>query len=150
MVFENIGEMQVVDPNAVVYETIDLPSATESGIENHVPCRFVTTVSELNTLVYRSLLVPEDSNLHNQTSNATGSVASIIEWCKNDRLDTNQQIAVEIIVATYILTFYEDANAGEAILHEKEGLSRLARQRPNTNEILRMFITGPAGAGKCK
>jgi hypothetical protein len=150
MVFESIGAMQVVDPNAVVYETIDFQSANESDNEIHVPSRFVTTVSELNTLVYRSLLVPEDSNLHNQTSNATGSVASIIEWCKNDRLDTNQQIAVEIIVATYILTFYEDASAGEAILHEKEGLCRLARQRPNTNETLRMYITGPAGAGKCK
>ena len=150
MVFESIGEMQVVDPNAVVYETIDLPSANESDLANHVPSRFVTTVSELNTLVYRSLLVPQDSYFHNQTSNATGSVASIIEWCKNDRLDTNQQIAVEIIVATYILTFYEDASAGEALLHEKEGLSLLARQRQNTNETLRMFITGPAGAGKCK
>ena len=150
IVFERMGAMQVVDPNAVVYETLDFPSTIESDLENHVPSRFVTTVAELNTLVYRSMQVSEECNIHNQTSNATGSVASILEWCKRDKLDTNQRIAVEIIVATYILTFYEDAGASEGILHEKEGLKRLARQRSNTNETLRMFITGPAGAGKCK
>jgi hypothetical protein len=150
MVFERVGAMQVVTPNAVVYETMDLPTRTETDPAILVPNRFVTTVSELNTLVYRTLLVPEDGNKHNQTSNATGSVASIIEWCTNDKLDTNQQIAVEIMVATYILTFYEDANAGEVLRYEKEALERLARQRANTNETLRMFITGPAGAGKCK
>jgi len=150
MAFESIGAMQVVTPNAVVYETMDLACRTETDPAIHVPNRFVTTVSELNSLVYRTLLVPENGNIHNQTSNATGSVASIIEWCTNDKLDTNQQIAVEIMVATYILTFYEDANAGEAILLEKNALERLARQRANTNETLRMFITGPAGAGKCK
>ena len=150
MVFERMDAMQVVKPNAVVYETIDLPSTIGTEPEIHVQNRFVSTVSELNTLVYRTLLVPENGNIHNQTSNATGSVASIIEWCTNDKLDTNQQIAVEIMVATYILTFYEDASAGEAILLEKNALERLARQRANTNETLRMFITGPAGAGKCK
>ena len=150
MVFERMDAMQVVTPNAVVYETMELPSRTETDPAILVPNRFVTTVSELNTLVYRTLLVPEDGNLHNQTSNATGSVASIIEWCTNDKLDTNQQSAVEIMVATYILTFYEDASAGEAILQEKNALERLARRSANANETLPMFITGPAGAGKCK
>jgi hypothetical protein len=150
MAFETIGAMHVVTPNVVVYETMDLPSRTEKDPAILLPNRFVSTVSELNTLVYRTLLAPEAGNRQNQTSNATGSVASIIEWCTNDKLDTNQQIAVEIMVATYLLTFYEDATAGEVLLYEKEALQRLARQRANTNETLRMFITGPAGAGKCK
>jgi hypothetical protein len=150
MVFERMDAMHVVNPNALVYETIALPSTIGTEPEIHVPNRFVSTVSELNTLVYRTLLVPDDGNLHNQTFNATGSVASIIEWCTNDKLDSNQQIAVEIMVATYILTFYEDANAGEVLLREKEALQRLARQSAYTNETLRMFITGPAGAGKCE
>jgi hypothetical protein len=150
MKLDRIGAMQVVDPNAVVFENMDVPSTAESEPAMYVPSRFVTTVSELNTLVYRTLIVQEDGNIHNKTSNATGSVASIIEWCKNDNLDTNQQIAVEIMVATYILTFYEDAKEGAFTLQEMEALKRLARQRANTNETLRMFITGPAGAGKCK
>lgn len=123
---------------------------TRTTTENHYGAQLnKITVTGLNTLVYRTLVVPENENRINQTSNATGSVDSIIQWCKNDNLDRNQQVAVEIMVATYVLTFHENAE-GDEVLQETEGLKRLARQCPNTNERLRMFITGPAGAGKCK
>jgi hypothetical protein len=64
-------------------------------------------------------------------------------------LDTNQQIAFEILAATYVLTFYEDATGNE-VLVELDDLRKIARRRENDNKSLIMFVTGPAGAGKCK
>ena len=85
----------------------------------------------------------------NQVSNATGSKKSIVQWGRNDGLDVNQQIAFEILVATYVLTFHEDAT-GNGMVRNNSLLKKLARQRSCKNERLRMFITGPAGAGKCE
>ena len=71
------------------------------------------------------------------------------------QLDTEQQTAFEILVATYVLTFYEDAknsagNDMEQFLLQKEELYVLTRQGKYFGKPLRMFVTGPAGAGKCK
>ena len=107
-------------------------------------------MSELNTLLISQLADRENQNRTNKTANATGTVQSIVHWCKNDRLDKNQQIAVEIMVVTYVLTFYENTPEDIELPTESENLRKLARERPDTDEKLRMFITGPAGAGKCK
>ena len=92
---------------------------------------------------------PENQHQTNKTDNATGSVHSIIPWCQNDRLDTNQQIAVEIMASTYVLTFFSDAEYDTIPSEREQDLRKLSRERGNTDEKLRMFITGPAGAGKC-
>lgn len=147
--FDHTGEKSRVIPDTVVYENIKLTAEPEPNYSQSQSSRFITSVVTLNTLVLQTLIVAHDRPNHNRTKNATGSVASIIRWCENDHLDTNQQIATEIMVATYVLTFHEDAT-GHDCLEETEGLKKLARQRPNTNDRLRMFITGPAGAGKCK
>ena len=140
---------EAVQPYTAVFETSAETVTTRNNTEVNCPNRFITSIAELNTLVYRTLLFPAHGDNQNSTSNATGSRDSIVKWGKNDGLDKNQQIAFEILAATYVLTFHEDAT-GEDTLAERELLKCLARQRPDKNEKLRMFITGPAGAGKCK
>jgi hypothetical protein len=149
MNMETVGEG--LQTNTVVFETCTAQTGKTKNTAVKFQNRFATSVVELNTLVYKTLLVPANANEHlrNPTANATGSRDSIVKWGKQDGLDKNQQIAFEILVATYVLTFHEDATGTET-LQERQTLKCLARQRPNKNEKLRMFITGPAGAGKCK
>ena len=147
--FAKVGATAVMTTDKAVYEFTKLGYKKPKDPSDAYVNPFRTTVIALNTLVLNALVVPENEFPTNQTDDATGSVASILAWCKNDRLDKNQQIAVEIMVATYILTFYENAE-GEDVLDQLEGLQQLARRKPNNPETLRMFITGPAGAGKCK
>ena len=147
--FSKVGDTALTTTDKEVYEMTNLPYKRPKDGPEGFANPFCTTVIALNTLVLNGLLVSANANPTNQTDDATGSVASIITWCKNDRLDTNQQIAVEIMIATYILTFYENAE-GDDVLDQMEGLKRLARRKPNNCETLCMFITGPAGAGKCK
>ena len=87
--------------------------------------------------------------------NANGTWQSIAAWAMFAQLDSEQQTAFEILVATYVLTFYEDAknnaenDAGQFLLRKDE-LYLLTRQEKYFGKPLRMFMTGPAGAGKCK
>ena len=71
------------------------------------------------------------------------------------QLDSKQQTAFEILAATYVLTFYEDTtnnaeNDGRQFLLRKDELYLLTRQGKYIGKPLRMFVTGPAAAGKCK
>ena len=143
------NHQQLAKSETVVYELSNTPSSDELVTQNVYSKRFICTVASLNCLVMRTLEDPENQNRTNKTDNATGSVQSIIRWCQNDGLDTKQQIAVEIMVATYVLTFYTDATGSETPLR-KEDLRKIARQPVDKEETLRMFITGPAGSGKCK
>ena len=124
--------------------------------------RFETTTSELNTLAMQQLLRvhetnqgPENVALEKKVVNANGTWQSIAAWAMFAQLDIEQQTAFEILVATYVLTFYEDAknsegnDAGQFLLR-KEELHVLTRQGKYFGKPLRMFVTGPAGAGKCK
>ena len=67
-----------------------------------------------------------------------------------------QQCAFEIMSATYVLTFYEQAKydvdliSTESFETQKKQLCILARRDPSSEKPLRMFVTGPPGAGKCK
>ena len=87
--------------------------------------------------------------------NANGTWQSIAAWAMFAQLDIEQQTAFEVLVATYVLTFYEDDknsegnDAGQFLLR-KEELHVLTRQGKYFGKPLRMFVTGPAGAGKCK
>ena len=83
--------------------------------------------------------------------NVDGSYKSIIQFGKNEGLDEQQQIAFQIMTAAYVLTFYDEATDRELINDEFtrniNGLKLLSRQRGDTPS--RLFVTGPAGAGKC-
>jgi hypothetical protein len=104
-----------IQPCTVVFETSAAPSARTNHTEVHFPNRFVTSVTELNTLVYRTLLVAANVNKKNQTKNATGSRELIVKWGKHDGLDKNQQIAFKILAASYVLTFHEDATGADTL-----------------------------------
>jgi hypothetical protein len=87
---------------------------------------------------------------------ACGSWQSIVKWGQIKQMDAEQQVAFEILVATYVLTFYDEAHdtlaAGteDDTIKNRKRLLELARKDPESRKPLRMFVTGPAGAGKCK
>jgi hypothetical protein len=91
---------------------------------------------------------------------AKGDWYSIAMWGKawENGLDPEQQVAFEILTATYVLSFFEDpldTCLDNALIEKnKESLYRLARRdkRPSNMEErpLVLFVTGPAGSGKCK
>jgi len=122
---------------------------------------FTTSISELNSLAMHQVVVfadPDGQSDHvfsKATVAATGSWQSIIAWGLKEQLDTEQQTAFEILAATYVLTFYEGATYqnGEEDASYLENITQLcvlARRKMTEPTPLRMFITGPAGAGKCK
>ena len=56
---------------------------------------------------------PENVALEKTVVNANGTWQSIAAWAMFAQLDIEQQTAFEILVATYVLTFYEDAKNSE-------------------------------------
>ena len=124
--------------------------------------RFQTKTSELNALYMQQLLVTREedgdteSGAGTNTVKAIGTWQSVVAWGINSGLDKEQQIAFQILVATYVLTFYEEAERDEEkeseadYLARMEPLKKLARRDKTKNNPLRLFVTGPAGAGKCK
>lgn len=87
--------------------------------------------------------------------NVNGSWQSIIAWGHWNDLDEEQQTAYEIMTATYVLTFMEEAHHDTECNGEFQDqidcLRKLSRKRPDDgSKPLRLFVTGPAGAGKCK
>jgi len=86
--------------------------------------------------------------LKNYNIKATGSAPSIILWGKKANLDAEQQMAYEIITATFVLDYVEEANIRNSEVIDK--LKQLARRNKNPDRPMVLFITGPAGAGKCK
>jgi len=126
------------------------------------PERFFSTIKDLNmlsmtTTITRSQANDGLSNTENEIINANGTWQSIAKWGENEGLDGEQQTAFEILAATYVLSFYDDAIVEPAntekypeFVERRTGLSKLARQNTNKETPLCMFITGPAGAGKCK
>jgi hypothetical protein len=66
-------------------------------------------------------------------------------------------LAFEILAATYVLMFSDEAiidatnsETSNAFDVRVKGLLQLARKSEVIEKPLCMFITGPAGAGKCK
>jgi hypothetical protein len=126
------------------------------------PERFVSTKNNLNTLSLQTTITRVQANENsNETEreiiNANGTWQSISKWGKNDGLDEEQQTAFEILAAMYVLSFYDEATlestnpeTSSAFNEKKKGLCILARRNTDSDDPLCMFITGPAGAGKCK
>ena len=124
--------------------------------------RFCSTTSNLNTLVLQTRITRTQANEHVNDEekaiiDANGTWQSISKWGENEGLDGEQQTAFEILAAMYVLSFYNEAKVDTTILENYEGfierkmgLCKLARWNMNDEQPLCMFITGPAGAGKCK
>ena len=121
--------------------------------------RFRTTTNNLNTLALRTTITRSQTNddpnaTEKEIIDANGTWQSIAKWGENDGLDGEQQTAFEILAAMYVLSFYEEARVeAENYLEfdeKKNGLCKLARRDRNNEQPLCMFITGAAGAGKCK
>lgn len=127
--------------------------------------RFRTTTSELNSLAMTRRFT-SDSNNNMAEFKADGTWDSIIAFGKIAKLDAEQQIAYEILTATYVLTFYDEAEDNlttneekRQFLQRKLKLRKLTRRKSPLignvsqsapDQPLRMFVTGPPGAGKCK
>ena len=90
-----------------------------------------------------------------------GSANSIIAFGFSRKLDLDQQTAFEILTATFVLTFIDDtmenamaenvdASELRELKAEKERLELLAQKNHRDSAPLVLFITGPAGAGKCE
>ena len=74
-------------------------------------------------------------------------------WGTQAGFDAEQQLAFEILASTYVLSFLNEAEKDHTptpeLMDEIESLQQLARQK-DQNQPMVLFITGPAGAGKCK
>jgi hypothetical protein len=134
----------------------------DSQQQSYPQQRFCSTTNNLNTLAMRTTITRSQANedpnsVERKIVSANGTWQSISKWGENEGLDGEQQTAFEILAATYVLSFYDEAiveaTNAETYLQfteKKNGLCKLARQNTDTTEPLCMFITGPAGAGKCK
>ena len=121
--------------------------------------RFRSKKSQLNTLAMETTISRSQANDNTERTiiNANGTWQSISKWGENEGLDGEQQTAFEILAARYVLTFYEEAISETSnsetyavFVDNKLKLYQLTRRNPDDDEPLCMFITGPAGAGKCK
>ena len=82
---------------------------------------------------------------------ANGSAQSIKEWSKKSRLDEHQRTAFEIIISSFILTFFDDLDATtkvDDIDEEKKKLKKLADTEKRESEQLIALLHGPGGSGK--
>jgi hypothetical protein len=78
-----------------------------------------------------------------------------LNWGGNEGLDDDQLTAFEILAATYVSTFSDEAIINSTNLkpskffnERMEGWLQLARKNEDIKTLLCMFITGPAGADK--
>jgi hypothetical protein len=163
----DINEDATMDISSAVFENVIETVVQEKTKPAKPPpgpsdVRFKVKTSTLNTYVsHRFLTSSERLNEHGEPTgetenhvDATGSWQSIVAWGIKAELDPEQQTAFSILAATYVLTFYDDAEKdfiGAGSYDEQyKALSQLARKHESRIGPLRMFITGPAGAGKCK
>jgi hypothetical protein len=119
--------------------------------------KFLNTLA-LTTRITRSQANKDQNDTGKRKINANGTWwQSIVKWGENDGLDAEQQTAFEILAATYILSFYDEATSGTITLENYEAfnkgekhLHKLARWKTNDAAPIVMFIAGSADARKCK
>jgi hypothetical protein len=134
-----------------------------NGRQKAYPTESVQSMNNnLNTLALQTMIAQSQAgdafnSVKKAIIKANGTWQSISKWGKNEGLDKEQQTAFEILAAMHVLSLYddmivEDSNLEdyEAFIERKNGSGKLARQNMDTEEPLCIFITGPAGAGKCK
>ena len=139
------------------------PSSSPPLSESPPNARQFAHMRKFNTLVLsrfierNSAYDPAGESPGNREFNvdAIGTWQSVVAWGKNAKLDPEQQIAFEILAATFVLGFLDEAEGvsemSDTTATNKAGLEALARRGIlYKNEPLCAYITGPAGAGKCK
>jgi PIF1-like helicase len=81
-----------------------------------------------------------------------GSAKSIVNWAVKSNLDASQQRAFEIIIGSFVLSYYD--NAGEVqeargrCNTEKRRLRTLVHNNTRKSNQLICFLHGPGGSGK--
>ena len=94
-----------------------------------------------------------------QLCDANGSEKSIIEWGCKCNLDNHQRHAFEVIMASFVLTYFKDAgkNNEEMKTHDNQSRPKFVKERKllcqlaelsNDTEQLICCLHGPAGSGK--
>ena len=91
---------------------------------------------------------------------ANGSAESIVAWSRKAKLDKTQRVALEMIVASFVLTFFEEksntihGDDGDDFDHEqlyslhKSRLEKLADVGKRGSQQLIALLYGAGGAGK--
>ena len=94
-----------------------------------------------------------------QLCDANGSAKSIIEWGCKCNLDNHQRRAFEVIMASFVLTYFKDAGKNNEemtsrdnqsrtkFVRERKLLCQLAELRNDTEQLI-CCLHGPAGSGK--
>ena len=142
-------------------DDIDSNSGAEQGQQESdtyrrtKSCRdLLQTVFNFSSTRRRKFATFQDSDDEVDVQQANGSAASIIDWANKARLDDAQKRTFEILTASFVLTFYDEAHSeistGRRVaefLVEYDKLHCLS-QRSKKKENLISFVHGPGGAGK--
>ena len=94
-----------------------------------------------------------------QLCDANGSAKSIIKWGCKCNLDNHQRCAFEVIMASFVLTYFKDAakNNEEMTTCDNQSQTKVVRERKllcqlaelsNDTEHLICCLHGPAGSEK--
>ena len=94
-----------------------------------------------------------------QLCDANGSAKSIIEWGCKCNLDNHQRHAFEVIMASFVLTYFKDAGKNNEemttcdnqsrtkFVRESKLLCKLAELSNDTEQLI-CYLHGPAGSEK--
>ena len=159
-IFNNDASSKPVMNNVLHYDTTnDEEDKKNKGIEDNKfdNEKYLLKCSTLNSLLLKKIRQNNDINQNQEYSSmqnsANGTCKSIKQWGRENGLDKEQQMAFELIVGTYILSFFEhlhyDIVDMTNLLEEEKNLKSMVRYKIDLGPM-RLFITGPAGSGKCK
>ena len=94
-----------------------------------------------------------------QLCDANGSAKSIIEWGCKCNLDSHQRCAFKVIMASFVLTYFEDAgkNTEQMTTRDNQSRTKFVRERKLLCQLAKLSndteqhiscLHGPAGSGK--
>ena len=144
-IFENIFRQEI--------------ESNQSNNMNHIEYRQTVSPVGLNTLFQKKFESNTSSPEVDYVVEVTGTAANIIDYGLSRKLDLDQQTAFEILAAEFVLSFVIDSfqmdeiklvdeMVYEQLKQVENELKDLCHWKERNGEPLRMFLTGPAGAGK--